>query len=37
MMTETNENHMDVTQIVLPGSQDKVKKEISQVNYNIIS
>lgn len=33
MMADTNENNIDnVTQIVLPGQQDKIKKEIPQVN-----
>jgi len=33
MMAETNENNMDnVTQIVLPNVQDKIKKDIPQVN-----
>jgi len=33
MMAETNDNNMDnVTQIVLPNVQDKIKKDIPQVN-----
>jgi len=33
MIAETNDNNMDsVTQIVLPNVQDKIKKDIPQVN-----
>jgi len=33
MMANTNDNNMDnVTQIVLPNVQDKIKKDIPQVN-----
>jgi len=33
LMANTNENNMDnVTQIVLPNVQDKMKKDIPQVN-----
>jgi hypothetical protein len=36
MMADTNENNIDnVTQIVLPSQQDKIKKEIPQVNLFI--
>lgn len=33
MMVDTHENNVDnVTQIVLPSSQDKIKKDMPQVN-----
>lgn len=33
MMADSNENNMDnVTQIVFPNQQDKIKKDIPQVN-----
>lgn len=36
MMADSNENNMDnVTQIVFPNQQDKIKKDIPQVNNNI--
>lgn len=38
LMTESNENNLDgVTQIVLPSpQQDKMKKDMPQVNWNIV-
>lgn len=37
MMAETHENDIDnVTQIVLPSQQDKIKKDIPQVNNQFV-